>query len=151
MGRFETARALQERADAVRAIADGMDHDSYREFLGIVAREFEMKAKSAGYRATYRAKQNGKESAEPHSERQTAEPVSAPAEQCISDISIRGEFLDCDGPERVKNCRQFAAEADGLAAAAANPATGAAYLELRGSGTNSRAIWSARCPRPAAV
>jgi hypothetical protein len=48
-----------------------------------------MKAKSAGYRATYRAKLNGKES---------AEPVSAPAEQCISDISIRGEFLDCDGP-----------------------------------------------------
>ena len=101
MGRFETACALQERADAVRAIADGMDLDNYREFLRIIAREFEMKAKSAGYRATYRAKLNGKESAEPpaHSERQTAEPISAPAEQCMSANSIGGEFLGSDGPE----------------------------------------------------
>jgi hypothetical protein len=44
----------------------------------------------------------------------------------MSDISIRGEFLGSDGPERVKNCRQFAAEADGLAAAAANPEMGVA-------------------------
>jgi hypothetical protein len=128
MGRFQTARALQDRADAVRAIADGL-HASYRDFLLTVAQDFEMRAKSAGYRA----KLNGKESAEPpaHSERQTAEPISAPAEQCMSANSIGGEFLGSDGPERVKNCRQSAAEADGLAAAAANPEMGVAYLELK--------------------
>ena len=41
------------------------------------------------------------------------------------------EFLGSNDPERAEKCREFAAEAEGLAAAAINPETRKAYLELK--------------------
>jgi len=49
----------------------------------------------------------------------------------MSEIDAWGGFLGSDGPERVKNCRQLAAEAGQLAVTAANPAIRASYLELK--------------------
>jgi hypothetical protein len=40
------------------------------------------------------------------------------------------EFLGSNGSERVKQCRQLAAEADALAADAINPEMRKAYLDL---------------------
>ena len=42
-----------------------------------------------------------------------------------------GGFLGSDRSERVKKCRQLAVEAGQFAAAAANPAIRASYLELK--------------------
>ena len=47
------------------------------------------------------------------------------------DIAIAAEFLGSNGLERVKKCRQLAAQAEALAAAAGNPETRKAYLDLK--------------------
>ncbi len=48
----------------------------------------------------------------------------------MPDISISGEFLGSDGPERAKKCRQLAAEAEALATSANNPSMRESYLDL---------------------
>ena len=48
----------------------------------------------------------------------------------MNDIAISGEFLGSNTPERVKKCRQLAAEAAALAANAINPETRKSYLDL---------------------
>jgi len=48
----------------------------------------------------------------------------------MADIAISAEFLGSSGPERVKKCRQLAAEAAALAANAINPETRRNYLDL---------------------
>ena len=45
-------------------------------------------------------------------------------------LPISGEFLGSNGPERLKKCRQLAAEAAALAANAINPETRKTYLDL---------------------
>ena len=49
---FETVQALQNRANAVRAIADRLARDDHRNLLWTVAEELETEAKTAAYRAT---------------------------------------------------------------------------------------------------
>ena len=49
----------------------------------------------------------------------------------MSDMDIWGGFLGSDRSERVKRCRQLAAEAGQLAAAAAKAEMRASYLELK--------------------
>jgi hypothetical protein len=44
---------------------------------------------------------------------------------------VSAEFLDTDNPGRVSKCREFAAKAGDLAAAAHNAEMRAAYLELK--------------------
>ena len=41
------------------------------------------------------------------------------------------EFLGANGQERARRCREFAAEADGLAATAINSEVREAYLDLK--------------------
>jgi hypothetical protein len=49
----------------------------------------------------------------------------------MSDIDTWGGFLGSDRSERVKKCRQLAAEAGQLAAVTANSEMRASYLELK--------------------
>lgn len=49
----------------------------------------------------------------------------------MGDPVITGDFLGSNTEQRLSKCRQFAAEAGLLAAAAANPETQHSYLELR--------------------
>jgi hypothetical protein len=49
----------------------------------------------------------------------------------LLDTDIWGGFLGSNAAERIKKCRHLAAEAETLAAAAANPAIRASYLELK--------------------
>ena len=49
--KFETAHILQQRAEAVRAIAEGLGDGDQRNLLLAVAQDFEMHAKAATYRA----------------------------------------------------------------------------------------------------
>jgi hypothetical protein len=48
----------------------------------------------------------------------------------MPNIQIPGEFLGSDGAERAKMCRKLAAEAEALAAAAINPESREAYVDL---------------------
>ena len=48
---FEIARFWNDRAEAVRKIADRLTHDAYRNLLWTVAEEFEGRAKEVAYRA----------------------------------------------------------------------------------------------------
>jgi len=48
--KFETAYALRVRAEAIRAIADRLAEDDYRNFLRDLARDFEKQAEAAADR-----------------------------------------------------------------------------------------------------
>ena len=53
---FEIARAMTDRADAVRKIADRLTDNTYRSFLQAVAKDCEGQAKSAADRARWALK-----------------------------------------------------------------------------------------------